>query len=286
MNDDHRNQLDSEDELFIAKLVKDFGAVSFEQPIEVIERRSKEQQIALVSETFSHVEFRPSISDITNRAQALRSTSVRRPRLRLSIAAAVVLAFFLSQFAPNSAPAAWAIVPEDLSISEKEQIAKACSLPLERGLGVLESSNLARIDGKTPDLQSSQISGGDLSQTLPPLVVADIRGRSGIAIFSDSKAQVICPIFNDGTKWQDQGISVIPNPGELVPGISYGGSAAKVGGETISYISGKAPSSTKSVSFELSDGRIVTASLSGSMYLAWVPDDAVIKSDSIKFNLE
>jgi hypothetical protein len=118
------------------------------------------------------------------------------------------------------------------------------------------------------------------------MLVADIRRGSGIAIFSDSKTQVICPLVKHGPDWQDQGISVLPNPGELVPGLSYGGSTSMVGGETISYITGKAPSGTKSVSLELSDGQIVTASLYGSMYLAWVPADAVIKSDSIKFNFE
>lgn len=286
MSNASQNFPENEDDQLIAKLVKDFGAVSFEPTLETIERRSNEQQIALISDSFSNVEFRRSISEISNRAQDLRSTSVRRSRFRLSIVAVVVLAFGLSQFAPNSAPAAWASVPENLSVSEKEQIAKVCSLPLERGLGELESSNLVRLDGKASDLQGNQILGGNSAQSLPPLVVVDIRGGSGIAIFSDSKTQVICPIVKDGPYWRDQGISVLPNPGELVPGLSYGGSASMMGGQTIAYITGKAPLGTTSVSLELSDGQIVTASLNGSMYLAWVPADAVIKSDSIKFNLD
>jgi hypothetical protein len=273
----------NDDELTMKRVEDAFSNAIFDYGLSEIEARSQSQQFAAVEKSFSKVRFQISIGEVVNRA-GLDKRSMRGAFRILPAIAASVLIVALSQFSPLTSGAAWASDPQILSASEKLLIVEACSVPLRKGLGELETSGASSSGRNGPAMPSDMGAVPELTLSLPPLTVVDIRNDRGIALFSDSQSSVTCPLVKSDGVWKDQGISVIPNPGESLPGVSYGGSTTFNDGNSISYVTGIAPSGTTAVKIALVDGRTMTASLTGLTYLAWVPSDLQIKADSFSFD--
>jgi hypothetical protein len=200
-----------------------------------------------------------------------RSTRRRRSRVWLSGAAAAVMALALTlSLAPGGSSGAWAAEPSTPTSADEEAAAAACGAPLARGLGDLESSGSASTDGSRAPAPGE---GPVVPESLPPLAVLDIRGDGALAIYQDPTWQVTCLLARDGSAWVDQGISVGPGPSTSTPGVIFGSRTTWMGGGSVAYLGGTVPPGTTKVTFDLSDGTTVQASLLGTTFAAWFPGE-------------
>ena len=201
-----------------------------------------------------------------------RPAGRRRTRAWLAGAAAAVLALTLSlTLAPGGSSVAWAAEPTAPTAGDRDAAAAACGAPLARGLGDLESSGSASGDGAPAPAAGG--GGPGVPDSLPPLAVLDIRGDGALAVYQDPTWQVTCLLARDGSAWVDQGISVGPGPGASTPGTLFSGRTSWVGGDSVAYLGGSVPPGTTKVTFELSDGTTVRASVLGATFAAWFPGE-------------
>lgn len=184
-------------------------------------------------------------------------------------AAVLVLALVLT-LAPGGSSVVWAAEPSTPTAADREAVATACSAPLARGLGDLESSGTARTDGvPAPDPGP----GPTVPESLPPLAVLDIRGDGALAIYQDPTWQVTCLLARERGAWVDQGISVGPGPSTMTPGVVFGSRTTWIDGDSVAFLGGSVAPGTSKVTFDLSDGTTVRASLLGTTFAAWFPGE-------------
>jgi hypothetical protein len=278
------SDLEGDDRATAPALFAAFQTVKLDRPSPARSTAEDVHTAALLARAFDGIHLnRPAPGDHSTPAAAPATRPARivalppRPATRrrapvwLAGAAAAVLALALTvTLAPGGSTAAWAAEPTTPTSGDRAAAATACGAPLARGLGDLEWSGGATADGA---LASAPGAGPTVPQSLPPLAVLDIRGDGALAIYQNPTWQVTCLLAREGDLWVDQGISVGPGPGASTPGVVFGSRTSWIGGDSVAYLGGSVPPGTTKVTFDLSDGTTVQASLMGTTFAAWFPGE-------------
>ena len=286
MNDDiDLSDLEGEDRETAIALLAAFEGVGLDRPSPVGSTTADAEAAALLARAFDGIHLdRPAPGDpgipaaapVTPAARVVsllpRPASRLRSPVWLAGAAAAVVALTLTvTLSPGGSSVAWAAEPTTPTAGDREASATACGTPVARGLGDLESSGSASVTGADPAPAPERAPG--VPESLPPLAVLDIRGDGALAIYQDSTWQVICLLTREGDAWVDQGISVGPGTGTSTPGVVFGSRTSWVGGDSVAYLGGSVPPGTSKVTFDLSDGTTVQASVLGITFAAWFPGE-------------
>lgn len=291
MTTDPFADLPAEDRATAEALVAAFASTTLERPSPVTTDAEDAETAELLATAFDGVvldrpsppRVAPSVSGADAGAQlvALPAPPHRR-RSRwvagLAAAAAAVLIAGAVLVGPGGSSSAWAAEPTTPSAQDTAAITAACAAPLSRGLGDLQSSGSASVDGG--EAPAPELGDGPPTQ-LPPLVSLDLRGDIAFAVYQDADWTVSCVVKDDGGTWRDQGLQVGPGPSSVTSGIVAGGSTQLADGEQITTVSGSVPPGTQRVTFQLDDGTVVTASVVGSTWAAWFPGGSRIVPGSI-----
>lgn len=237
---------------------------------------------------FSLIEFnRPAP---VPEAQAVELISVSPGKQRrgsqrwYAIAASVTLALALATtLSPHNTSVAWANQPTAATSTDRISAVKACGAVIERGLGDLQSSFTQSVEpGSSPSVGTTSKVTSQPAE-LPPLAVLDIRGDGALAIFEDSNWTVMCLLKRTGNRWVDQGVTVTSASADPQPGTSFVSQTSWVGGDSVSIVGGVTPPSSTNVTFELSNGELVSASVLNGKFAAWFPGDTTVIPNSIVF---
>ena len=278
------SDLEPEDRDTARAVLAAFAGIELHQPFTVATAAEDAKAAVALEEAFDGVRLgRPAPGRTTTggisppaRIVALpgRTDGPRRaPVVWLSGAAVAVVALVLTvMLAPGGSSVAWSAVPTAPTAGDREAAAAVCGAPLARGLGELESSGGASVDG-APAPAPAPEPGEIAPESLPPLAVLDIRGDGALAVYQNRTWQVACLLTREAGAWVDQGITVGPGPGTSTPGAIFGSSTAWAGGDFVAYLGGSVPPGTTKVTFDLSDGTTVRASLVGDTFAAWFPGD-------------
>lgn len=272
------SEIEPQDRDTARALIAAFAGVELHQPFTVATAEEDATAAAALEEAFDGIRLdRPAPGGTTTGGTATegvfkpgRTTGRRRGHvLWLSGAAMAVVALVLTvTLTPGGSSVAWSAQPTAPTEVDREAAGEACGAPLARGLGELESSGSAAVDGAAAPAPEP---GESAPVSLPPLAVLDIRGDGALAVYQDRTWQVACLLTREGGAWVDQGITV--GPASSTPGAMFGSSTAWVGGDSVTYLGGSVPSGTTKVTFDLSDGTTVRASLLGDTFAAWFPGD-------------
>ncbi len=279
------SDLEPDDRDTARALLTAFDGVGLHRPSPVRAAAQDTHTAALLEQAFDGVRLdrptpwsahQPDASPATPAARIVvlpaRSTGRRRSHAWLAGAAAAVLALTLTlTLAPGGTSVAWAAEPRTPTAADVEAVATACRAPLARGLGDLESSGGSTTGDGAPAPAPGE--GPTVPESLPPLAVLDIRGDGALAIYQDPTWQVTCLLAREGGAWVDQGISVGPGPSTSTPGAVFGSRTTWIGGDSVAYLGGSVPPGTTKVTFDLSDGTTVQASLLGTTFAAWFPGE-------------
>ena len=197
----------------------------------------------------------------------------RAPVVWLSGAAVAVVALVLTvMLAPGGSSVAWSAVPTAPTAGDREAAAAVCGAPLARGLGELESSGGASVDG-APAPAPAPEPGEIAPESLPPLAVLDIRGDGALAVYQNRTWQVACLLTREAGTW------VVGHHSRTRPGHKHARrhlrEQHRVGRWRFRGLPGRQclPPGTTKVTFDLSDGTTVRASLVGDTFAAWFPGD-------------
>lgn len=274
MMNDHidLSEIEPQDRDTARALIVAFAGVELHQPFTVATAEEDATTAAALEEAFDGIRLdRPAPGGATKGVSPPAATAGRRRGhvVWLSGAAVAVVAMVLTvMLAPGGSSVAWSAQPTAPTEVDREVAAAVCGAPLARGLGELESSGSAAVDGSAALAPEP---GESAPVSLPPLAVLDIRGDGALAVYQDRTWQVACLLAREGGAWVDQGITV--GPASSAPGAMFGSSTAWVGGDSVTYLGGSVPSGTTKVTFDLSDGTTVRASLVGDTFAAWFPGD-------------
>ena len=225
----------------------------------------------------------PSHAQSKTTIRPLPSRKRRSPAGWIAVAAAVVIAASaLNISGPGGSSIAWAAEPESPTASEVQAINKACSRVIERGVGELQGSGTASADGSS-EFATDGVVAPEQPTELPPLEVLDVRGDGAMAVYSDDQWQIVCLLQQSGGVWRDFGLTAMGKDGDAPAGLVASGSTNSRDGQAISYVSGAVPAGTTAVTFELSNGETVTASVLDGSFAAWFPGDASLVPGSLNF---
>jgi hypothetical protein len=278
------SDLETDDVATAAALQAAFSGVTLDRPTPGADVRVDEDTAAAIQHAFGDVVLdRPVPTEMT-RADVivLPARPRRRPLAWLVAAAAAVVALTVAlTLLPGRDAVAWASEPSTATAADVVVAQKACSAPLARGLGDLQQSGSASVDGTTPAAPPPSPGDAGPPTALPPLAVLDVRGDGALAVYQDATWQVVCLLRRENGTWVDQGISVGPGRAAAPPGLVFGGGTSWAGGDQVSYVGGAVPTGTATVTFTLSDGSTVRASLLGTTFAAWFPGGASVVPGSL-----
>ena len=169
-------------------------------------------------------------------------------------AAGVIGAVALNVTGPAAPSMAWSPEPRSISQTETSHIGDVCADVVRKDIGAL-----------------------------PPLVALDVRGTGGVGIYQDFEQQVVCFLRSADDRWEAFGVSVGTATDVLPVGLISSGGTSTTDGQSVNFVTGAVPPGTKKVTFELTDGRLVTASVYGTTFAAWFEGDVGFAPGTEKF---
>lgn len=292
-------ELDEDERRTAARLEQAFARLTHDRPSPATTPAQDQDTAARLAAAFADVTLdapSPATAATTPRptAQLLVLPARRRDRLTratawLGAAAVAGLVAGVVVISPSGSAAAWAATPRTPTGTDRADIDRACTAPLTRGPGTLQSSGHAAVVGSSsaPGAMANDLppgpAGQDGPRRLPPLVSLDVRGDLAYAVYQDRTWTVSCLARQSGGGWRDQGVGVGPGSDAPSPGLFEATEITAPGGERITAMSGGAPAGTSRVTFRLADGTQVEASVFGSTWAAWFQDGADFTPDSLTF---
>ena len=183
--------------------------------------------------------------------------------LRMSFALAasfLVIATVVFSALPGS-ETAWAATPKTVSPEESESFREVC-----------EAATYSENDEEAL---------APIKLTSPTLV--DYRGDVALSVFNQKGQNAICVTRVEGDTISVESLTVMSGGQESMPGVVAESSVEWANGDSLSYVSGYAPEGTTKVTFSLTDGTEVTASLKDGFYVAWYPSDKRIDPQTVTF---
>ena len=225
-------------------------------------REAHDDLISAIQQSYSAVTY-PQNPRSSKDFVVVKPISKNRAGFRVSFALAasfVVIATVVFSSLPGS-ETAWAATPKTVSSEESERFREVCEAATH---SENDEEALAPIN-------------------LTPPTLVDYRGDMALSIFTQEGQNAICVTRVEGDKLSAGSLTVMSGGQESMPGVVAESSVERVNGDSISYVSGFAPKGTTRVTFSLTDGTEVTASLKDGFYVAWYPSDKRIDPQSVSF---
>ncbi len=189
--------------------------------------------------------------------------------LGLTAVAAVAAVVVLPGPGGTRSTLAWSPVPQTTTAADADAARQTCSSAIDAAVAEAEA---ARAGASVPVAAAPT----ELAP-LPPLTALDLRGRSGLAVFSDDTTMGVCMLLGSDSGFEFGGSSVFDLPADQPAGFAVSSYMATALGtdRAVQLVIGQAGAADR-VEVVVPGLDTITATLSNGQYAAWWPSTEVV----------